>query len=73
MTDLNDYIPLRDFCREVSWPRITQFNHWITSKHPLAKKCIKKVGGRYIINKKLFTEIVSRSNLEGEDMNDIQD
>lgn len=64
MEELRSLEPLREFCRKTTWPRLTQFNHWINSRHHIAQKCIKKIGGRYVIDTKAFGEIVRNATLE---------
>ncbi len=66
MEVLNDLWPIRDFCRKRAWPRLTQCNHWIYTKHPIARRCIVKIGGRYLINVKAFEEYVRSATLEEE-------
>jgi len=64
MEELSNLQPLREFCRKTNWPRLTQFNHWINSRNPIAQKCIKKIGGRYVIDTNAFYSIVRNATLE---------
>ena len=57
-------IPLRDYCRQNEWPRLPQWHHWIYGKHPVALRCVKKIGGRYMIDRKAFEEYVARATIE---------
>jgi hypothetical protein len=43
MEILQNLIPLRDSCRQNSWPRLVQWNHWIYSRNPIAMKCVKRL------------------------------
>lgn len=56
-------IPLREYCRQNEWPRLPQWHHWIYRKHPLAVKCVKKIGGRYMIDQKAFAKYISEATL----------
>jgi hypothetical protein len=57
-------IPLREFCRQKPWPRLPQMQHWINSKHPIATKCVKKIGNRYIVDVTAFENYVKNATLE---------
>ena len=61
---MKNLIPLRDYCRENEWPRIAQWNHWIFAKKPIAIKCIKKVGGRYLLDIEALKNYIKNSSLE---------
>jgi hypothetical protein len=64
MEALKNLQPLREFCRKNPWPRITQWNHWINSRHSIALKTIKKIGGRYVLDVEAFQEIVRNATLD---------
>lgn len=64
MQILKNMIPLREFCRQNSWPRLSQWHHWIYSQAPIAKKCVKKVGGRYLIDIGAFESYISNATLK---------
>ncbi|MGA8164595.1 MAG: hypothetical protein WB791_06165 [Waddliaceae bacterium] len=64
MDSLKDLILLRQYCRQFHWPRLPQWHHWIYSRAPIAKACIKKVGGRYLVDLKAFQEYVENASLE---------
>lgn len=61
----NRYIPLRKHCKEVSWPTLGQWNWWIYTKNDVASQCIKKLGGRYIIDLDAFEKYLAETGLEG--------
>ena len=64
LKQLENLILLRDFCRNHKWPRLSQWNHWITSKKPIAQQCVKKIGGRYLIDLDAFKKYVANANLD---------
>lgn len=57
-------IELREYCRTHKWPRLAQWQHWIYSRNPIALACVKKVGGRYIINLEAFNDHVQSATIE---------
>lgn len=61
LEELRNLIPLRDFCRQNPWPRLPQWNNWIYSDHPIAVKCVKRVGGRYYVALDLFREYIKNA------------
>lgn len=63
MEILHNLVPLRDFRRQNSWPRLAQWNHWIYSRNPIAMKCLKKIGGRYMIDLQAFRSYVDQATL----------
>jgi hypothetical protein len=71
VAQLSRYMPIRDFCRASAWPKLTQINHWIYSNHEIARKCIKKVGARYIIDTQKFEQYVN-DNEEFEEIENIE-
>lgn len=64
MQQLKDLISLRDYCRQNKWPRLPQWNHWITSRNPIATQCLKKIGGRYIIDLEAFQNYIKNASLD---------
>lgn len=58
-------VPLREYCRNHHWPRLSQWHHWIYSENKIAKKCIKRIGGRYMVDTNAFEKFVSESSLNG--------
>lgn len=50
MKELKNLVELREYCRQNKWPRLPQWQHWIYTKKPIAIECVKKVGGRYLID-----------------------
>jgi len=62
--ELKDLILLRQYCRQFNWPRLPQWHHWIYSKSPIAKACIKKIGGRYLVDLKALKNYISTASLE---------
>ncbi|NGX54937.1 MAG: hypothetical protein KR126chlam2_00558 [Chlamydiae bacterium] len=61
---LPNLVPLRSYCREYEWPRLPQWHHWIYSKAPIAQKCVKRIGGRYLIDLEAFQAYVQSATLE---------
>ncbi|MCB1181745.1 MAG: hypothetical protein KDK55_06990 [Chlamydiia bacterium] len=64
MQVLKNLVPLREYCRRNEWPRLPQWHHWIYSKAPIAKKCVKKIGGRYLIDLEAFQKCIENATLE---------
>ena len=64
MQVLQTVIPLREYCRKYQWPRLPQWHHWIYAKNPIAKTCVKKVGGRYLVDLNAFHKYVEAASLE---------
>lgn len=67
MEMLKHLIPLRTYCRQNDWPRLPQWHHWIYRKHPLAMQCVKKIGGRYMIDLKAFEQYVMLATLDQDE------
>lgn len=68
MRILETIVPLRDYCRAHGWPRLPQWQHWIYAKAPVAKACVKKVGGRYLIDLAAFQKYVEGASLEEQEV-----
>lgn len=66
MNELCNMQPLREYCRQKKYPKLSQWNHWIFSRHPIALKCIKKLGGRYLVNLDAWSEVVRNATINGE-------
>jgi len=66
MNFLDHLIPLALFCKQHSWPRKPQWHHWVYSKHPIAIKCVRRIGGRIMIDLKAFEEYVNNASLDEE-------
>jgi len=64
MLTIENLIPLRKYCRQNTWPRLPQWHHWIYRKHPVALKCIKKIGGRYMIDLMAFENYIKTATLD---------
>jgi hypothetical protein len=64
MEILINLVPLRDYCRQHSWPRLNQWHHWIYSRNPIALKCIKKIGGRYMLDMQALQFYIDQATLE---------
>ena len=64
MQVLETIIPLRDYCRRHKWPRLPQWHHWIYGEAPIARACVKKIGGRYLIDLSAFQKYIERASLE---------
>jgi hypothetical protein len=64
MQTLENIVPLRDYCRKYPWPRLPQWHHWIYARAPIAKACVKKVGGRYLVDLSAFHKYVESASLE---------
>lgn len=67
MQQLKNLVSLRSYCRQNEWPRLPQWQHWIYSKKPVAQACVKKVGGRYLIDLEAFQTYVQNATLEERD------
>ena len=63
MQVLKSFVPLREYCRQNEWPRLTQWHHWIYSRSPVAEQCIKKIGGRYLVDVNAFQNYVTNATL----------
>lgn len=64
MEHIKNLIPLREYCNKNKWPRLPQWQHWINTKRPVAQKCVKKVGGRYLIDLGAFDSYIAQAGLE---------
>jgi hypothetical protein len=64
MQNIKNLISLRDYCRQNKWPRLPQWQGWITSKKPIAVECIKKIGGRYMVDLDKFQKHIENATLE---------
>ncbi len=63
MQTLETIVPLREYCRSHKWPRLPQWHHWIYVEAPVAKACVKKIGGRYLIDVAAFERYVESATL----------
>ena len=63
MQTLKNFVPLREFCRQNSWPRLSQWHNWIYTSSPIAEKCVKRIGGRYLIDVNAFETYVKNATL----------
>jgi len=61
---INNLVELREYCRKNKWPRLPQWQHWIYSRKPVAVECVKKVGGRYLIDLGAFNNYIKKASLE---------
>ncbi len=68
MQILETIVPLREYCRSHKWPRLPQWHHWIYAKAPIAKACVKKIGGRYLVDLKAFQKYVEGATLEEQEV-----
>jgi hypothetical protein len=64
MEVLKNLVPLRAYCKDKEWPRLSQWHHWIYSRNQIAVKCIKKIGNRYMLDLKAFEEYVNKATLD---------
>lgn len=60
-----DLVPLREYCRTNTWPRLPQWHHWIYTRHQVAQSCVKKIGGRYMIDLAAFQDYIQRATFDG--------
>ena len=67
MQTLETIVPLRDYCRSHKWPRLPQWHHWIYVEAPVAKACVKKIGGRYLIDCCITNNSVTQNTKEADD------
>lgn len=56
-------MPIREYCRANQWPRLSQWHHWIYSGNPIAKSCVKKIGGRYMLDLEAFAHYIEKASL----------
>lgn len=63
MEVLQNLIPLREYCRQNSWPRLAQWNHWIYTRNPIAIRCLKRIGGRYMLDTQALRAYVEQATL----------
>lgn len=61
---IGNLVELRPYCRRNPWPRLSQWHHWIYSKHPIAEACVKKIGGRYLIDLSALMAYIKQASLE---------
>jgi hypothetical protein len=64
MEFLDKLISLRQYCRQHEWPRLPQWNYWITTRKPVAVKCVKKIGGRYMLDIVAFQSFIQNASIE---------
>lgn len=64
MKKFENLVELRAYCREAKWPRLAQWMHWIYSKNPIALICVKKIGGRYLIDLEALENHIKKATLE---------
>jgi hypothetical protein len=64
MQQIEQLMELREYCRTHKWPRLPQWQHWIYSRNPIAISCVKKVGGRYIINLEAFQNHIQNATID---------
>lgn len=66
LDSVKNLVPLREYCRQKEWPRLSQWHHWIYSRHQIAQKCVKMIGGRYMLNLEAFENYIKAAHLEEE-------
>lgn len=64
MKQIENFIELREYCRQKKWPRLAQWQHWITARKPIAIECVKKVAGRYVIDLEAFQRHITNSSID---------
>lgn len=64
MEIFKNFISLRDYCRQNPWPRLAQWHHWIYSRNSIALKCVKRIGGRYMLDLHALQTYISCATLE---------
>lgn len=64
MDYINNLVPIRKFCENRPWPTVQMVNHWIHSKKLIARKCVKKIQGRYFIDTKELENFLRNATLE---------
>lgn len=64
MEKLKTITSLRDYCREHEWPRLPQWQHWIYTRKPIARECVKMIGGVYYINLDAFERYLENATLD---------
>ncbi len=61
---VTNLVSLRDYCRQYPWPRLSQWHHWIYSGSLVAQACVKKIGGRYLVDLTAFESYVAQASLD---------
>jgi hypothetical protein len=63
MDQIKSLVSLRDYCRNNRWPRLSQWHHWIYSENQIAKVCVKKIGGRYMLDTDALAQYIEKASL----------
>lgn len=66
MESIKNLLSLPDYCKKFEWPRKPQWFHWVYSRHPIAKACVKKLGNRYMIDLEAFEKYVKNATLDDD-------
>lgn len=61
---IDKLMPLREYCRQNKWPRLPQWHHWIYRRNPVALKCVKRIGGRYMIDLEALKNYIEGATLD---------
>lgn len=64
MEFLDKLISLQQYCRQHEWPRLPQWNYWIAIRKPVAVQCVKKIGGRYMLDMVAFQSFIQNASIE---------
>lgn len=64
MERIKNLVELREYCRQNKWPRLPQWQHWIYARKPIAIECIKKVGGRYLIDLDALQNHIANASID---------
>lgn len=64
MQHLKYLISLRSYCRQNDWPRLPQWHHWIYTRKPIAVECVKKIGGRYMLDLDAFHNYIKNASID---------
>lgn len=64
MECLKDFVSLREYCRQNKWPRLPQWNHWIYARKAIAVQCVKKIGGRYMLDLIAFQKFIQDASID---------
>ena len=63
MNNVKNLMPIREYCRNNQWPRLSQWHHWIYSENPIARACVKKIGGRYMLDLEALARYIENASL----------
>lgn len=57
--DERSFVLVNDFCQNREWPTRNNIMHWVNSSNEIARKFIRKINGRYVIDKVGFDKYIN--------------